>query len=222
MTGVATAVVGGSIISGVIGAESAEDAAAAQERAGEKGIAEQRRQFDAIVELLKPYVQAGAGFEELDEEGNVIGFTPGALQAQQALLGLLGPEAQQEAIAGIEGSPQFESLVRTGEEAILQNASATGGLRGGNVQRALAQYRPDVLSQLIESQYNKLGGITQLGQTSAAGQASAAQTTGSNVANLLSQIGQAQAGSALAQGQAYSDVAGSIGQVAMLKGLGVF
>lgn len=222
MSGIATAVVGSSIVSGIIGSESAEDAAAAQERSSEAGIKEQRRQFDAIVELLSPYVQAGAGFEELDEEGNVIGFTPGSLQSQQALLGLLGPEAQQEAIAGIEGSPQFSSLIRSGEEAILQNASATGGLRGGNVQRALSQYRPEVLSQLIESQFNKLGTITNLGQASAAGQANAAQTTGSNVANLLSQIGQAQAGGALAQGQAYSDVASSIGQVAMLKGLGVF
>ena len=222
MSGIATAIVGSSVVSGYLGKESAEDAAAAQERSGEAGIKEQRRQFDAVVELLKPYVQAGAGFEELDEEGNVIGFTPGALQAQQALIGLAGADEQQAAIDALKASPQYTSLVQTGEEAILQNASATGGLRGGNVQNALARYRPEVLAQLIESQYGKLGDITQLGQASAAGQASAGQTTGANIGNLLTQIGQAQAGSALAQGQAYSDVANSVGQVAMLKGLGVF
>lgn len=222
MSGIATAVVGSSLVSGFIGSESAEDAAAAQERSSEAGIKEQRRQFDAVVELLKPYVQAGAGFEELDAEGNVVGFTPGALQAQQALLGLGGADEQQAAIDALKASPQYTSLVQTGEEAILQNAAATGGLRGGNVQEALARYRPEVLAQLIESQYGKLGDITQLGQASAAGQASAGQTTGANIGNLLTQIGQARAGGALAEGQAYSDVASSVGQVAMLKGLGVF
>ena len=206
MSAVATAVVGGAVIGGIAAKKSADKAAKSQTESSKSGIAEERRQFNAVVELLKPYVEAGTG----------------SLEAQQSLLGLAGPEAQQEAIDALEASPQFESLVRTGEESILQNAAATGGLRGGNVKRALSQYRPEVLSQLIESQFNKLGTITNLGQSSAAGQAVAAQNTGSNIANLLGQIGQAKAGSALAEGQAYSNIASSIGNVALLKGMGAF
>ncbi len=56
-----------------------------------------------------------------------------------------GMEAQQGAISGLEGSPIFQALARQGEDAILQNASATGGLRGGNVQGALGQFRPAAL-----------------------------------------------------------------------------
>jgi hypothetical protein len=142
------------------------------------------------------------------------------------LIGLGGPEAQREAIAGIENSPQFQSLIRQGETGILQNAAATGGLRGGNVQGALAQFRPQVLSQLIDSQFGRLGSIAGMGQASAAGQANLSQQTGNNITNLLGQQGAAQAGLALAQGQAqagfYGNVGNSIGTLGTLKALKAF
>ena len=206
MSGIATAVVASAAVGGVVQSNSAKRAAGAQVASSEAGIAEQQRQFDAIQELLSPYVGAGTG----------------AIAGQEALLGLGGPEAQAEAIAALEASPQFEALVGQGEEALLQTAAATGGLRGGNLQGALAQFRPQVLSQLIESQFGRLGQVAQLGQASAAGQASAGLQTGTNIANLLGQQGQARAGQAIAQGQAAADVAGSIGNLATLKALKVF
>lgn len=171
-------------------AEAAGVAAGTQAAAAEAGIEEQRRQFDLMQELLSPFVQAGTGAEGVG----------GALEAQQSLLGLRGPEAQEAAISGLETSPQFQALTRQGEEALLQQASATGGLRGGNIQGALAQFRPQMLQQLIEGQYGKLGGLTQLGQASAAGVGAAGQTTGTNIANLLAQKGAAQAGGIMATG----------------------
>lgn len=175
-------------------AAGASAAAGLQVAATKEGIAEQRRQFDKLVELLSPFVKAGTQ----------------SLGAQQALLGLGGADAQEAAIAGIQRSPQFASMVQQGEEALLQNASATGGLRGGNIQAALAQFRPQILSQLIESQFAKLGGITQAGQASAAGQAAAGLQTGSAISDLLQQQGAAQAGARLASAntgrQAFGDL----------------
>lgn len=109
-------------------------------------------------------------------------------------------------------------MVGQGEEALLQNASATGGLRGGNTQAALAQFRPQMLSQMIESQYSKLGGLAGMGQASAAGQASAGMQSGSNVANLLQQQGAALAGGQVAQG---SVVGNTFGNVANLGGMAI-
>jgi hypothetical protein len=177
---------------------SAKQSIKAMKKASAAGIAEERSQFEQIQDILSPYVEAGTG----------------ALKQQQALAGILGPEAQQKAISGIEESPTFGALVRQGEEGILQSAAATGGLRGGNVQGALAQFRPALLSQLIESQYSKLGGIAQLGQASAAGVGSAGLQTGSNIANLLTQQGQAQAGGILGQGQAQANLIGGYTQAA--------
>lgn len=191
----AAAVVGTTLYAADKQEDAAQAAAGAQTAAADRGIEEQRRQFDEVVKLLKPYVEAGGG----------------ALDMQKDLLGMGGPEMQAAAIKSIEQSPEMMALTRQGEEAILARASATGGLRGGNTQSALAQFRPALLSQLINDRFAKLGGITQMGQASAAGQAAAGMQTGTNVSNLFGQIGAAQAGSELAQGNAAAGAANSIG-----------
>jgi hypothetical protein len=186
--------VAGSAYSASQSGKAADKAAETQAESSEAGIAEQRRQFDKITELLSPYVSAGTG----------------AIGQQQAILGLQGAGAQQKAISGIEQSPYFKSVFQQGENAILQNASATGGLRGGNTQGALAQFRPALLNQLIQQQYSNLGGLTNVGQASAAQQAVAAGNTGANISNLLGQQGAAVAGGQLAQGAAQSQLAGNL------------
>lgn len=206
-----TAVVGSSVIQGV----GARSAASKQAAAADAGIREQRRQFDAIQQLLAPYVEAGTtaieGLQPFAQAG-----AP-ALEQQQALAGLRGQGEQQAAVQAIEQDPLFQGLVRQGEEAILQNAAATGGLRGGNTQAALAQFRPQMLSQEIADQFSRLGGLTALGQqttqniaglgqASAAGTASAGMQTAGNIAQLQQQRGAAQAGGTLGQAQAFGNL----------------
>lgn len=204
MSGIATAIVGSAVVGAVASSNASSNAASAQTASAQAGIDEQRRQFDTVRELLAPYVDAGTG----------------ALQGQLDLAGLGGPEAQQAAIQALEQGPEFQSLMQQGENAILQNASATGGLRGGNTQGALAQFRPQLLSGLINQQYGRLGGLAAIGQNSAAGVGTAAQQTGANVSNLMQQQGAAQAGGALASGQAWGNVFGQVGQLAGAIGTG--
>ncbi len=204
---VAGAVVAGSVYSAKKSGKAAEKAAEAQSEASEAGIAEQRRQFDKLTELLSPYTKAG----------------PGALAAQQNILGLGGAEAQRSAISGIEQSPYFQATARQGESAILQNASATGGLRGGNTQGALAQFRPQLLNQLVQQQYQNLGGITSLGQNAAAQQGNAGMQSAANIGNLLQQGGAAQAGGYLGKAQATNQlVSNLIGIGGAAYGAGAF
>ena len=121
-------------------------------------------------------------------------------------------------------------MTRQGEEAILQQASATGGLRGGNVQAALSQFRPQVLNSLIEQQYNRLGGLATLGQASAAGQGAQGMASASNIGNLLANQGAAIAGGQLARGNVARQTFGDIlnmgktaaGAVGGMKMAGVF
>lgn len=198
MSWVAAAVAGGTILGGYMSSKSQKDAANtaadAQTQASQLGIEEERRQFDAVQKLLSPYVDAGTG----------------ALTGQKDLLGLNGAGAQQSSIDAIKASPQFQALTQQGQDAILANASATGGLRGGNVQGALAQFQPQMLSQLIDQQYARLGGMTSLGQNAAAGTGNAGMATGDAVTKLLGQQGSAQAGAALAGGKADSQFINSL------------
>ena len=194
MSFVAAAIVGSTVVSGVIQSNAAKKAAGQQAASAQQGIDEQRRQFDALQVLMKPYVGAGTT----------------ALGQQAALIGVSGAEAQQTAINALQQGPEFNALVQQGEQGILQSAAATGGLRGGNVQGALAQFRPQVLSSLIEQQYNRLGGLSTMGQNDAAGVGSAGMQTGTNIANLLAQQGAAQAGGTLAAGAAWGNTIGSL------------
>lgn len=198
--------------------EASQAAADAQAAATEKGIAEQRRQFDKLVGLLSPYV--GAGNQ--------------ALSQQKSILGLNGAQMQKAAISGLESSPYFQSVARQGETAILQNASATGGLRGGNTQAALGQFRPQLLNQLVQQQYQNLGGITSIGQSSAALTGNAGMQSAGNIGNLYSQggaaqaqgligAGQAQAGGYLGQAQATNQgISNLIGLGGLAYGAGLF
>ena len=183
---VAAATVVGGVLSSRAQSKAASSAAQAQTEASQAAIDEQRRQFDVVQELMKPYVNAG---------------TQG-LSGQSDLLGLNGADKQQAAINAINNSAAMNTYVQQGENALLQNASATGGLRGGNTQSALAQFRPQLLNQLVNQQYQNLGGLTSLGQNAAAGVGNAGMQTANNIGNLLGSIGNAQAGSAIMQGQA--------------------
>lgn len=198
MSGVGKAI--GKVVGGITGASAAADGASAaaktQAAAAQAGIDEQRRQFDALRVAQQPFVNAGVN----------------ALGQQSALTGLNGADAQQAAIAALQGSPGFTSALQQGENSILQNASATGGLRGGNVQAALGQFSPALLASFINDQYTRLGGLTSLGQSAAAGVGNAGIATGNNVAQLLQQQGAARAGGQLAQGNvartAFGDLLG--------------
>lgn len=219
------AALGASLGGGAAAAEGAEEAGQLQAAAAAQGIEEQRRQFDIAMEQLSPYQQAGvASMQQLIP---YIGAGRPAIEAQQDLAGLRGPEAQRAAIENLAASPEFQAQVEQGERALLQRASATGGLRGGNVQEALAQFRPQMLSQLVSQQYERLGGladvgrttaqnIAQLGQSAAAGQATSALQTGQQVSGLLGQAGAAQAGAAMAPAQAFQQ---TFGNLANLGGL---
>jgi len=180
---------------------AANSAARAETNAANMAIDEQRQAREQMRALLQPYVDAG---------------NP-ALQGILGLTGLAGDGSQQAAFAQQEASPLFQGIARQGENAILQNASATGGLRGGNVQGALAQFRPALLNQFIEQQYGRMAGIANLGQNAAAGVGQAGMNTANQIGAQFGNIGAAQAGNALARGQANANMFAS-----PLQALGVF
>jgi len=185
---VSALIVGGtSLASSAMGSKAAKSAGQLQYDASQAGVAETRAAREEMRTLLQPYVAAGGP----------------ALQAQMGALGLSGPEAQQAYVAQQEQSPAFQALARQQEEAILQNASATGGLRGGNVQGALAQFRPALLNQFLEQQYGRLGGLTSLGQQSAAGVGTAGMQSATSISNLLAEGGAARAGAKLGSANAW-------------------
>jgi hypothetical protein len=201
---------------------AADRASEQQQRAAQAAMDEQRRQFDITRQSLAPFVQAGT-----QALGGFAPYQTAGLQAfgqQQALAGLQGEQAQRQAIGALEASPEYQALARQGEEAILQRASATGGLRGGNVQAALAQFRPAMLQQLIDQQYQRLGGfagtglqtttsLAEMGRSAATQQGSFGSSSAENIGKLLTQQGQAQAGGTLGMARGVSELLSSPAQI---------
>lgn len=251
--GTALALGGAEILGGIFQARAAENAAknAAQmqgqateaELAAARQAAEQYRTSQASIEsALAPFVELAP--QQIQNLGLYQTAGTQALEQQTALAGLQGPEAQRAAIAALEANPEFQALARQGEEAILQKAGATGGLRGGNVQAALAQFRPGMLQEYINQQYSRLGGlagqgldVTQglmgQGYEASTNLARLRQTEAANLANLITGAGQAQAaglanlgaiqaGREQAQGQALGGVLGGLGNIYGLYRGGAF
>lgn len=177
-------------------AEASNFAANKQIEYGQLAVAEQQRQFGAMQGLMSPYVQTGTD----------------ALSRQRDLLGLEGTEAQRASIEGISQSPEMLAMIGQGENALLQQGAATGGLRGGNTAAALAQFRPSILSSLINQQYERLGGLSQSGQSAAGMVGQAGLQTGANVANLLTRQGEYAGQGILGAGGATAEGAMGAGQ----------
>jgi hypothetical protein len=192
---------------------------------GQKGKTAIKQAQEDLVAQFK--LATDKGIRDLESQG---------FQQQQAILNpilqdkqyeQMGMEQQRQAIQQIEQGPLFQELARQGEAALLANASATGRRGAEDTQSALARYRPQLLNQLIDQTYARLGGLTNVGQTAAQnllniGQASAAGTgaaaiqTGGAIGNLLAQQGAAQA--AGIQGAAAGQAAGVSGFANAISG----
>lgn len=170
-----------SFVGGLLGGRAAKKgskkAMQAQVAAMEKGIAEQQRQYDLTRADFEPFRATGVK----------------ALGGLGDLTGTNGAGAQQAAIDALRASPFYQSLFANGQESLLQTAAATGGLRGGNTQGALADFGRDTLMQTIERQLASLGGLAGMGM----GATEAVGNFGANkagaVTNLLVGQGQARA-----------------------------
>lgn len=177
-----------SFIGGILGGGSqkkaSQKAMEAQTAAYNRGIDLQNQQYQQTRADYLPYTQAGAR----------------AIGGLGDLIGINSPDTQAAAIAALKAGPLYGSLYNNGREALLQNGSASGGLRGGDFQRASMDFGADVLAQVYADQAQRLTGLAGLG----VGATGSVANAGANAANvnteLLGNIGQAQAANFLTRG----------------------
>ena len=177
-----------SFVGGLLGANSAKKASRRAETAQlgylNDALGEEHRQFDLTRADYAPYTAEGSA----------------AATAEGNLVGLNGTGVQQTALDELMASPLYQMLYRNGLEANLQNASATGGIRGGNEARSLADFGADTFAQTIQRQLESLGGIAGRGAGAVGGASAAGGNIVSQIAQLLGQQGQVRAGGILTRG----------------------
>lgn len=147
-------------------------------------------------------------------------FTDAGLSAvaqQRDLLGLNGADAQNGIVNSVQNSPQFQALLQQGQNSILQNASATGGLRGGNTQSALAKFSPALLAATLNDRFSQLGSLATAGANAGLGLGSLSSQSGAQQAALIQGSAQTNAANTLAQTSANNQLVNSIN-----SGLGIW
>ena len=111
-----------------------------------------------------------------------------------------GGQGQQDLIDSAKASPLYDAIMggqQAGEQAILRNASATGGLRSGNASGALTDYGSQLENKALLTSYNQqLSGIQGLANM---------PLNTNNVANAMAAPARTQAQGIIAGSQARQD-----------------
>lgn len=211
MPGVLAGMAAAAVIQGIASkraSDAQQDAAGQGMGFQQQQYADSQAQYDEIRNLLMPFIQQG----EFGMEG------------RNDVLGELrnwGDTGLQR----VKNNPLTQGILRSAEDSVLANASATGGLRGGNVQDALARTRTGILSALENQQYNRTAGLYDAyGNIVGGAQNAAGILGGLNSANsqrgaqyaqqmggLAQQQGAAQAGGILGMGSALSSGLSAMG-----------
>lgn len=199
MAAITTGVVlgGASLYGAYKGGKAADRAADVQEAAQEQNIAAQQEQQEYQREAMAPFQEAGGL----------------ALEKQQALTGLLGPEAQQLAYDEFKASPAQQFMQEQGLR-MVNTGSATSGAGGGERLRELTKFGQGLALQQFDDYYNRLGGISGTGYNATTGGLSLDANTLSNQAAARENQAAARAGGVLGRQDAYTKGAEQIAGLA--------
>lgn len=177
----------GGAASALLGGSSDNKAIAGQNNALQLGLTNAENtlntQFAGTTANFQPNIDAG--HQALGQEGD--------------LLGLNGNATQGSAISALQASPLFQTMFNTGRDSILAAGSATGGLRGGNVNQALYNSGQQTLAQVIQQQLTNLGGLSSQGLSAAGTLGGLGAQNASSIADLLVGSGKANAGAIAGQ-----------------------
>ena len=172
---------GGMLGSAYMNSKASKDASEIQQQAGQQGIDTQQAMFDKSLELQQPYREAG-------------------YDALGGLQNLADPTQRGQMLDDYYAGGEYQALAGQQNEQTLRNAAATGGIRGGNTQAALANIAPQLGQNFLNNQQNQLSGLANMGMGAASQGAQGAQQFGNQQSLLQQQIGQAGAQNALTQG----------------------
>ena len=210
----AAVVIGGGIISGGLAASGAKDAANIQAQAGATAQANVLAAGQQGAQQYLPYQGVGTN----------------AISALNTNMPYLTSQfSNQDLNANL--APNYGFMLDVGQRANLMNSNATGGAVGGNAGTALNAFSQNYAQNAYQhafsnytanqtNLYNKLSGLTGIGEAGATGAANAMIGTGTNVANIGTGNANAQAAGQIAQGNVYGSAISNIGNLAYLSSLG--
>ena len=209
---------GGSIVSGILGANAASDAARAQLAGVKESNKVQERMFNKQIELQTPFREAG-------------------LTSQNRLLDLLGlskntgaegygSAARPFSMTDYTQSPGYAFRLKEGLKALEASKAAGGTLKSGNTLRGLVEYGQNFGSNEYMNDFNRyyteqanllnpLQSLMGSGQTSSNTLTNAAGAFGQQMGENAIQAGNARASGYMGQANAWNQAIGGVGNAAL-------
>lgn len=198
MSGMATAIVGSSLVSSLIGAGASQSAANTAASANQQATAAQQGMFNTIQGNMQPYMQAGQS-----SLGNLMGYMnaseTGGPNGQPGLLHQFGAADLNANMA-----PNYQFQLGQGMGQLANQNAAGGGAGGGNAFAGEQAYAQNMAGSAYQNAYNnyqnnqnaiygRLGNLAQLGQASGTNSALGGSAFGQGMANTIVGAGNAQA-----------------------------
>ena len=192
----------GAVGGALIGSSASKKALSAQEAASQAALAEQQRQFDLTRADQAPYRQTGT--DALGRLSGLAGFDP-------------TPDA-----SAVMAEPGYQFGLDQGRRALEGSAAAGGGLYSGSALKALTRYGNDYATtkygdafnraqSSFGNRWNRDASLAGIGQTANQQSAAAGQNFANNASGILTGLGNAQGGNALAQGSIWGNALGQLG-----------
>jgi hypothetical protein len=208
-------IVGGSqLVGGYMQAQSAEKAAGQYAAGGERALQYNREMYDKTNLQNAPYRTVGENAANLYNQNLNSGYF-----------------TNQPSIDDLTRlMPNYQFGLSQGMGALNSQLNAAGGLVGGNAIQGAQQFAQGYAGTSLADAFNQyqanrtnvasnIGAGAGFGLNANTITANAGTGAATNASNVLSSIGNAQAASTMAAGQAYGNAANSISNYAMLYGL---
>lgn len=187
------------------------EAASAQEDAANTASQTQLQMFNVEQQDLQPYMQLG----QLGNQG-----------LTNDLSSLTSPVNMN--MATLDQTPGYQFALNQGLKSVNNQQSALGLANSGASQKAAANYATGLASNTYQQQfnnavtnqtntYNRLMGLTNIGQSSAAGVGAAALQTGSSIGSNMIGSGNALASMWNADGSSVANTGSTVGALAFLN-----
>lgn len=211
--GTAMAILGAGALGAGASIFGASQAASAQKKAAAQAAAVQREMYKQQREDLMPYMEAG---------GNAL------FSLNEKLPFLTSPIEMNQ--AALERTPGYRFQRTQGLKAVQNSAAARGLGSSGAAMKGAANFATGLADSNYLNQfnlentnrtnaYNRLMGVAQLGQGSAAGVGASGMQMATNVGNAYTNAGNATAGAYMAGANAINNFANNVGGLYMSNAL---
>lgn len=212
--GTALIVSGSSLAGAYMSSQAAKDAAGQYAASAERGLQYNKEMFDKINAQNEPYRKVGE---------NAAG-----LYGKYLDNGYFTNQPSMDDLTRL--MPNYQFGLSQGLGQLNSQINAGGGLISGNAIQGANQFAQGYAGNALADAFNQyqvnrsnvasnIGAGVNFGQNANTTTANAATGSSANASNMLSSIGNAQAASTMASGQAWSNGLNNISNYAMLYGL---